>query len=124
MYSRSIIENDLLVKWAICTIDKYQYLVYDKNMNSVKPDKTRLNLHLDSAMVQRARMRAAMDGISIPKVIENALDEYTPKVKMKSVGNKGEMKVEFVLDQNTAGAAVHKPTKQRYSGGVASENDK
>lgn len=64
-----------------------------------KTKNIRVNLWLDPAIAQRARLRAAVDNTSLSALVEKALEEYLPGVVLTPVkGDEGSMKISFVAD--------------------------
>ena len=43
-------------------------------------DKQRVTLFVNPDLVKRAKVRGALEGLTISEVVERALDVYTPKI--------------------------------------------
>jgi hypothetical protein len=54
----------------------------DHNLN--KDLKQRLTAFVDPGLVQRAKVRGALEGLTISEVVEKALDAYVPKIEKRS----------------------------------------
>jgi hypothetical protein len=46
-----------------------------------KNSKQRLTAFIDPALVRRAKVRGALEGLTISEVVEKALDVYAPKIE-------------------------------------------
>jgi hypothetical protein len=44
-------------------------------------NKQRVTAFLDPILVKRAKVRGALEGLTISEVVERALDEYAPKIE-------------------------------------------
>lgn len=52
---------------------------------SMKNDsKQRLTAFVDPTLVKRAKVRGALDGLTISEIVEKALDAYAPKIEEDS----------------------------------------
>ena len=50
--------------------------------NTMKKDlKQRLTAFVDPTLVKRAKVRGALEGLTISEVVEKALDAYVPKIE-------------------------------------------
>jgi hypothetical protein len=53
-----------------------------QNKTSMKKDlKLRLTAFVDPMLVKRAKVRGALEGLTISEVVEKALDAYAPKLE-------------------------------------------
>jgi hypothetical protein len=52
-----------------------------------KETKQRLTAFVDPALVRRAKVRGALEGLTISEVVEKALDVYAPKIEEGSGQN-------------------------------------
>lgn len=62
-------------------------LYVEKQRHSMKPikiKKHRLTAFVDPVLVTRARVRGALDGLTISEVVEKALDAYAPFIEKNS----------------------------------------
>lgn len=55
--------------------------------------KQRLTAFIDPVIVKRAKVRGALEGLTISEVVEQALDAYVPKIEK---GNDKHIHVKFV----------------------------
>lgn len=51
-------------------------------MNNTK--KQRLTAFIDSAIIKRAKVRGALEGLTISEIVEKALDAYAPQIEKDS----------------------------------------
>jgi len=52
-----------------------------QKINTLKKDmKQRLTAFVDPMLVTRAKIRGALEGLTISEIVEKALDEYVPKI--------------------------------------------
>jgi hypothetical protein len=58
-----------------------------KNNITKKDSKQRLTAFIDPALVRRAKVRGALEGLTISEVVEKALDVYAPKIEEGSGQN-------------------------------------
>lgn len=70
-----------------------------------KPTKQRLTAFINPDIVTRAKIRGALEGLTISDVVERALDEYAPKIE-KSGAN---IKVKFA--KTRARTTLHSKTE-------------
>ena len=51
------------------------------NNISKKDSKQRLTAFVDPVLVKRAKVRGALEGLTISEIVEKALEEYAPKLE-------------------------------------------
>jgi hypothetical protein len=58
------------------------YTSMDSTLNAKKQtDKQRLTAFVDPALVKRAKVLGALEGLTISEVVEKALEVYAPKIE-------------------------------------------
>jgi hypothetical protein len=62
--------------------------------NTMKKDlKQRLTAFIDPTLVKRAKVRGALEGLTISEVVEKALDAYAPKIEE---GSGQDLRLKFI----------------------------
>lgn len=56
-----------------------------QNVTTMKKDlKLRLTAFVDPMLVKRAKVRGALEGLTISEIVEKAIDAYAPKIEKDS----------------------------------------
>jgi hypothetical protein len=71
----------------------YKKFMIQKNITIKNDSKQRLTAFIDPILVRRAKVRGALEGLTISEVVEKALDAYAPMIEKS---NDHHIKVKFI----------------------------
>jgi hypothetical protein len=63
----------------VCIDDEKRNMTQNQNITTEK--KRRLTAFIDPILLKRAKVRGALEGLTISEVVEKALDSFVPKIE-------------------------------------------